>query len=145
MFLWAESSLLGGRVAKLGRGKAWAAPYNVGKYGIRGAVDEDGALIFTVKRGPTTPDGTTMFHDLMDAYKIGGPEGMTEINGIWSKTSTNFQQFQFARSMGVSEVESAFATFTGRGAMDFGFSHLEVLSAESDFAEMAFKLKPPTP
>jgi len=130
------------KLAKLGRGSSWAAPYNVGKYGISGAVDEEGILRLGIEKGPGMVDGTTMFGDFMSQYKIGGPDGITGIEAIWSEGSTNFEQFQAARSMGLTGVDAASRTFTGRNAMIHAFSDVTVLSAGTRSAIVQFTLKP---
>lgn len=105
--------------------------------GVLAHLDENGFVNLYIKVSSSTPSGTQMFKEALNAM---GPS-VRGIRGTWlggGDLSTNFDTYKANLSAGMPPVAAALRTFTGEMARRTGFTVIRVVSDNEDSVVVEF-------
>ena len=132
---------------KLGRGEDGSLSYKMGSlnkgYGISADLSPQGILSMEVQASNPNlraqlGSGTDMYNDMI--RRIGGPDNIQQINGIWSRSSgltSNLESFEANYALTGDKYRAAAQTWSGKRAASYGFRPTDV-QITSDGARVIF-------
>jgi hypothetical protein len=105
--------------------------------GINAQLGGDGFIDFVIQKADHTPDGATMFREMMAAYGTNAKG----IRGTWFGTGTltsNFRAYKRGIAAGLTPEASAAATFTGDMAREYGYSTVRIVEDTDIMVKVEF-------
>jgi hypothetical protein len=100
-------------------------------------LDDEGILNLYIKAGVSTPKGSAMFNEALEAFG----SNVQGVRGFWrggGELSSNFDSYQAGIRAGLTPEQAAAQTFTGKMALRAGFTHVNIEQVTKDTVQVVF-------